>query len=258
VSSYLSSRRLLPRGRWLAKQGLVRWDLFRHRNSEDFQRWANVLSGARTGHVVVPSRAIATSRSQAADFVDHNLVKPGDRVLDVGAGNGRQAIGLLEIGVASYTGLEVVKGSADYANGAFKGRGNVRFDWLDVANKMYNPTGSQLPHEVVFPYDDESFEFVVASSLYTHLEEVQVIERYVQETARVLRTEGGAFMSFFRSPPNQASDSAIRTVIPEAEIKKLVEDVFVIEEALGGDTTGFHDQWRLYLRKRSSEPDPSF
>ena len=107
-------------------------------------------------------------------------------MLDVGAGNGRQAIGLVELGVASYTGLEVVKRSVEYANAVFAVQGSVRLDWLDVRNPMYNPHGSQPPEKVTFPYSDATFDFAVALSLYTHLERLDAAARYVSETARVL------------------------------------------------------------------------
>jgi SAM-dependent methyltransferase len=235
--------------RWFGKQLLVRWDAVRHRRDPSIRQWIPVFAGARSGHVAIPSRAIASSRGQAADFVRHRLVLPGDRVLDVGAGNGRQAIGLLEIGIAAYTGLEVIKSSVDYGNHVFVGHGDVRFDWLDVVNPMYNPQGRQHPEAVVFPYHDEAFDFAVASSLYTHLEHLEVVERYVRETARVVRTGGGAFMSFFRSPPNAVATDAVRSVFREDDIRRVVGAGFVIEDAIGGHTTGFHDQWMLYLRK---------
>ena len=98
-------------------------------------------------------------------------------MLDVGAGNGRQAIGLVELGVASYTGLEVVKRSVEYANAVFASQGSVRLDWLDVRNPMYNPHGSQPPEKVTFPYSDATFNFTVALSLYTHLERLDAAHR---------------------------------------------------------------------------------
>src|SRR3712207_3162680 len=100
-------RRAFPAARRLAKLALVRWDLIRHRNDPAVRQWRGVLGGAYSGHIVVPSRAIASSREEAADFAAHGLVGPGARVLDVGAGNGRQAIGLLELGIAEYVGLDV-------------------------------------------------------------------------------------------------------------------------------------------------------
>lgn len=239
-----------PHARRLAKRALVRWDVLRHRNDDSIRQWLPVLEGARFGHIVVPSRAIASSREQALDFVKHNLVRNGDRVLDIGAGNGRQAIGLKEIGISSYSGLEVIRESVEYGNQVFDGLGNIRFQWLDVVNPMYNPAGTQLPEQVEFPYEDASFDFAIASSLYTHLERLDVAERYVKETARVLRDGGGAFMSFFRSPPNAPTSSAIRTVFPQADITRIVGELFIIEDETGGNTTDFHDQWMLYLKKR--------
>ncbi len=243
-------KRLFPKARWLAKQILVRWDLWSHRHDESVRRWRSVLVGARAGHIVIPSVAIESSRREAGDFAARGLVRAGDRVLDVGAGNGRQAIGLLELGVASYTGLEVVRRSVDYANSAFASMGRVRVDWLDVRNPMYNPRGSQEPDRVTFPYPEGSFDFAVALSLYTHLEDLEVAARYVSETARVLRVSGGGFMTFFKCPPNAMTKSAVRTVFAEADIRRMVGEWFVIEDAAGSDTTAFHDQWRLYLRKR--------
>jgi len=243
-------KRPFPRARWLAKQVLVRWDLFAHRKDESVQRWRPVLVGARAGHVVVPSVALESSRREAGDFAARGLVRAGDRVLDVGAGNGRQAIGLIELGVGSYTGLEVVKRSVEYANAAFASFGSVHFDWLDVFNPMYNPHGSQEPDKASFPYPDGSFDFVVALSLYTHLENLVVVARYASETSRVLRASGGAFMTFFKSPPNAVTASAVRTVFAERDIREIVGKRFVVEDAAGCETTAFHDQWRLYLRKR--------
>jgi SAM-dependent methyltransferase len=244
-------RRLLPAARRLAKLGLVRWDLWRHRGDPAVREWKGVLAGAYSGHIVVPSRAIATSRAEAADFAARGLVSPGDRVLDVGAGNGRQAIGLLEHGIAEYVGLDVVPGSVEWGNRAFRHTGKVRFDLLDVTNAMYNPTGTLAPEDAVFPYPDASFDFAVAGSLYTHLERMEVAARYVAETARVLRPEGTAYISFFASPPNELDSGAVRSVFPREEILAAVEKHFVIEDSANGTTTGFHDQWRLYLRKRA-------
>jgi SAM-dependent methyltransferase len=242
-------RRAFPAARRLAKLGLVRWDLLRHRDDPSVQRWKGVLAGAYTGHIVVPSRAIASSREEAADFAASGLVKAGDRVLDVGAGNGRQAIGLLELGIAEYVGLDVVPGSVEWGNRAFAGEGKVRFDLLDVANAMYNPKGRLAPVDAVFPYPDASFDFSVAGSLYTHLERMPVAARYVAETARVLRPGGAAYMSFFSSPPNALNSGAVRSVFPREEILAAVRSHFVVEQEANGTTTDFHDQWRLYLRK---------
>lgn len=242
--------RLLAPLRAIAKQVLVRRDVRRCRRDPDLRTWLPVLEGSRAGHVVVPSKAVATSRAECENFVRRGLVGPGDAVLDVGAGNGRQAIGLLELGVGRYRGLDVVRASVQDANRAFAAYESVGFDFLDVANHMYNPHGTVQPELVTFPYADESFDFAVAGSLYTHLERLEVASRYVAETARVLRSGGTAYMSWFRSPPNPVTDSATRTVFTEADIRRVVEEFFVIVDEAGGETTSWHDQWQLYLRRR--------
>lgn len=183
------------------------------------------------------------------EFVRLELVRPGDRVLDVGAGNGRQAIGLLEIGISQYVGLEVDPGSVRHGNEAFN-HPRVRFDLLDVNNQMYNPDGEIRPEEVKFPYSDSSFDLVIAASLYTHLERLQVVRRYVSETARVLDDDGCAFMSFFRHPPNSLSSSALRSVFEESAIRSTLDQYFDIVADYGGSSTAFHDQWMLYLHRK--------
>ncbi len=212
--------------------------------------WIPIVADAHSGHVVTPSRAVLSSRVEALDFVAHGLVKPQDHVLDVGAGNGRQAIGLLEMGIASYTGLEVIRESVDFGNRVFAAIPQAQFVHLDVANQMYNASGSIQPEEVEFPFESERFNFVVAGSLYTHLERIEVATRYVQETARVLAPSGRAFMSFFRSPPNELSSSAVRTVFDAQDVLEIVGEHFHIDASEGGRSSDFHDQWRLYLTKR--------
>ena len=178
--------RLFPWARNRAKRVLVRSDMWRHRRDPAIRGWKPVLAGARVGHIVVPSKALTTSRAEAADFVASGLIAGGDRVLDVGAGNGRQAIGLLEAGIREYVGLDVVRGSVDWANQAFHSMNlPARFHLLDVVNGMYNPAGTITPTQVTFPYGDAEFDCVLAGSLYTHLESMDVVRLYIAETARV-------------------------------------------------------------------------
>lgn len=236
----------------------VAWaDVLRHWRDPQVRRWGPVIAGARHGHFTLPSFAVASSITEAADLRLRGLLTDDSAVLDVGAGNGRQAIGLLELGVSRYVGLEVVKECVEFANRAFRRWGEVRFDWIDAVNEMYNPAGAVDPTLVTFPYEDGEFDLVIAGSLFTHLQSAEVAGRYLDELARVLRPGGAAFTTWFRSPPNAPAGGALRSVFAESTIQELVEASFTVETETGGTTTSVNDQWRLYLRKRAAPPPPA-
>jgi len=229
---------------------VVAWlDVLRHWRDPQVRRWGPVIAGARHGHFTLPSFAVVSSVSQAADLRARGLLASDSAVLDVGAGNGRQALGLLELGVGRYVGLEVVRECVDFANRVFRRWPNVRFDWIDATNEMYNPGGAVDPATATFPYADGEFDLVIAGSLFTHLQSAEVAQRYVEEIARVIRPGGAAFTTWFRSPPNALTGAALRSVFAEDVIRGLVGPRFTIEAATGGETTSVNDQWQLYLRK---------
>jgi SAM-dependent methyltransferase len=232
-------------------------DVVRHWREPQVRRWGRVIAGAKHGHFTLPSFAVVSSITEAADFQARGLLPAGAAVLDVGAGNGRQAIGLLELGVGRYVGLEVVRECVHFGNRAFRRWANVGFDWIDAANDMYNPTGAVDPTAAVFPYDDGEFDLVIAGSLFTHLQSAEVASRYLEEIARVLRPGGAAFTTWFRSPPNELATGALRSVFAERVIRDLVGASFTIEASTGGETNAVNDQWRLYLRRRPAESAPS-
>jgi SAM-dependent methyltransferase len=61
---------------------------------------------------------------------------------------------------------------------------------------MYNPAGTIPPAAFVFPYSDQSFDFVILSSVFTHMLTGDV-EQYLGEIARVLRPGGRVFVTLF-------------------------------------------------------------
>src|SRR5213075_1298812 len=70
-----------------------------------------------------------------------------------------------------------------------------RFVHLDVRNAQYNPAGTVEPLTLRFPYDDGAFDFVFATSVFTHMPQEEV-DRYLVETHRVL-APGGRFLATF-------------------------------------------------------------
>lgn len=226
----------------------ARLDLWRNRGVDGIDVWGPVLANAPKGHVVVPSRAIEESRDQAAKWSKAGYVRPGGAVLDIGSGNGRQAIGLLTQGVGRYAGVDVIPECVRYCDEAFDDD-RCEFHHLDVRNEMYNPRGLVPPEQVVLPFGDEEFDFVVAGSLYSHLERLPVARRYLEETHRVLRPGGFSYTSWFLSPPNTPSSLAKRTVFDRADVYAMFADGFEVVEAGGGETGHYHDQHQIVARR---------
>lgn len=247
-------RRSLPtRGIWMdvelqIRRLLASRDIKRHRAVPEMDRWGPILAGAPRGHVVLPSRALDQSRYEAEAWYEAGYIRQGIDVLDIGCGNGRQAIGLLEKGIAHYVGLDVIRECVDYCSTVFDDD-RCEFLHLDVRNGMYNPQGSLLPEAVVLPVADERFDFVVAGSLYTHLERLPVIARYLDETHRVMRDGGYASTSWFLSPPNPVSSHPKRTVFRRTEVESLLSERFEIVEVMGGDSGAYHDQCQIVVRR---------
>ena len=247
-------RRTLPTGgAWaelelLLRRIYARLDLIRHRDLDNIDVWGPLLAGAPKGHVVVPSRAIEESRHQASTWRRSGYLHEGCAVLDIGSGNGRQAIGLLEEGVGRYAGVDVIPECVRYCDEAFDDD-RCEFHHLDVRNEMYNPQGAVMPEEVVLPFGDEEFDFVAAGSLYSHLERLPVARRYLEETHRVLRPGGYAYTSWFVSPPNTPSAQAKRTVFRRDDVYAMFADGFEVVEAAAGDSGEYHDQHQIVARR---------
>lgn len=125
-------------------------------------------------------------------------LQPNHRVLDVGSGIGRMALpltGYLEGG--SYAGFDVGREMVRWCQRTISPRWpNFEFSWAPVYNGKYNPFGDVSGDEFRFPYEDASFDFAFATSLFTHLLPGEV-SHYLEETARVLKPGGSCLLTFF-------------------------------------------------------------
>ena len=132
-------------------------------------------------------------------FVELGGLTPHERVLDIGCGIGRMAVPLTRYldNRGSYEGIDVFpKGTAWCQENITPMYPNFRFRVADVRNKEYNPSGSFAASEYEFPYEDASFDFILLTSVFTHLLPDEV-ENYLSEIRRVLAPGGRCFASFF-------------------------------------------------------------
>lgn len=125
---------------------------------------------------------------------------PDESVLDVGSGIGRKTVPLTHYlsPQGRYEGLDVHRRGVEWCRSRISSRfPNFRFHHIDVFNRRYNPRGRLADEEYRFPFADDSFDFVVMASVFTHMFPPGV-EQYLRETARVLRPgTGRCLISFF-------------------------------------------------------------
>ena len=149
--------------------------------------------------LVGDSDFVATGDEVAALLVQAAGLEAGDRVLDVGCGFGRVAralTGPLDP-EGSYEGFDASAEAVAWCARRYARRHPAfRFTHVDVRNTTYNPDGTLAAREVEFPYADATFDVVLVASVFTHLL-ADGADRYLAETARVLKPGGRLLATFF-------------------------------------------------------------
>lgn len=140
---------------------------------------------------------------QGKTFANHfiylgNLL-PEHNVLDIGSGIGRMAIPLTKYlsKEGKYEGFDIVKTGVKWCQKNITPKfPNFNFTHLNLKNSLYNLTTNQEASKIKFPYPDNSFDFIILTSVFTHMLPNDV-ENYLQEINRVLKSSGKCFCTFF-------------------------------------------------------------
>jgi SAM-dependent methyltransferase len=132
-------------------------------------------------------------------FIEVGNLQPSDTVLDVGCGIGRMAIPLTDYlsKEGEYWGFDIVKQGIEWCQKRISPKfHNFHFMHSDIYNKEYNPKGKIQAREFKFPFEDQFFDFIFLTSVFTHMLPADM-ENYVAEIARVLKAGGRCMMTFF-------------------------------------------------------------
>ena len=142
-------------------------------------------------------------RAIGAEFLEHFIrpggLRPDSDVLDFGCGIGRMALPLTQYlsPDASYVGVDVNRqGLAWCRRRISKIYPNFTFRHIDYNNPLYNPSGKAVPWEHPLPFAAGSFDFVIATSVFTHLSRHE-FKALAGQLSSLLRPGGRLFATFF-------------------------------------------------------------
>lgn len=131
-------------------------------------------------------------------FTEFGGLKREHTVLDIGSGIGRMAIPLKNyLKNGRYEGVEIVTTGVEWCRKNITLHyPNFHFHHADIYNKSYNPKGIIKASEYRFPFEDNTFDFVFLTSVFTHMLTADV-QHYISEIARVLKPGGSVLSTWF-------------------------------------------------------------
>lgn len=132
-------------------------------------------------------------------FQKYCNLTPNSAVLDIGCGIGRMAVPFTKYlsPEGRYEGFDIVKFGIDWCTKNITSRyPNFNFRVIPLKNDLYRLDTEKKAAELKFPYENESFNFVFLTSVFTHMLPADV-ENYLAEIHRVLKKNEECFATFF-------------------------------------------------------------
>ena len=211
----------------------------------------------RSGPLVPPRRLdlaghsdfVGDGDAMLTHLVELGGLQPGHAVLDVGCGVGRIArplAGYLD-GEGSYDGFDVDREAIGWCRRRYGRHQRFHFQVADQYHRRLNPRGAHAAAEYRFPYEDARFDFVILTSVLTHLLEAEA-GHHLAEAARVVRPGGRVLATFFLLDDD--SRAAIAAGRAGLEFLDPAAHVAVVSDDLPEEAVAYDAGW---MRERLAE-----
>lgn len=97
----------------------------------------------------------------------------------------------------TYDGFDIVPFGVKWCNKNITSLAkNFNFTLADVYNKECNPKGKFSASEYKFPYEDSRFDFILSTSVFTHMLP-DAVENYICESSKKLKKNGLCLITYF-------------------------------------------------------------
>lgn len=176
-------------------------------------------------------------------FIQIANLQPNSRVLDVGCGIGRMAVPLTTYlsNQAEYWGFDIVQEGIQWCQEHITSKfSNFHFLHNDIYNKFYNQNGKFKTQDYRFPFDNDFFDFIFLTSVFTHMLPSD-IKHYMGEISRVLKPEGKCLITFFIL--NEESKKLVSSDLSTLNFKYKMDDFLTINETVPEDAVAYEEEF---------------
>lgn len=142
---------------------------------------------------------LRSAEGEAQRLMEHLGCGAGSRVLDVGCGQGRVAIGLKRRvpGLGGYVGIDIDRRSVEWCQRHIgQDSPAYRFLHLDLYNERYNQGGAAIGQGFQFDLPEASADIAYLFSVFSHTTEADM-RPYLRDFRRVLGAGGRLFFTTF-------------------------------------------------------------
>lgn len=178
-----------------------------------------------------------------AHLVKYAGLKPNDRILDVGCGIGRIASLLSRYcsEKAVYDGFDIWDSGIEWSKKHISSRyPHFKFQKVDLFNLRYNPSGTIRTSDFIFPYEDQRFDLVFLSSVFTHMYPDDV-RHYLREIFRVLKPNGRCLFTCYLL--NSETGRLMEEGKSSLNFAPFSEDCYTTDRDLPESAIAFDEEW---------------